>query len=99
MFDITKEYTSKIVNDRTDSTILNHAYDEYNELSDEVWLKANGRTPGEDGIIGESVDVILCMMDLIHRNYPQLTEEEFNTVVKKKLDKWYRKYHNGNTTS
>ena len=78
----------EIKNDRTIYSIVHHLKGEVIELEDELYLD----TPGEDGIIGEAVDVILCAVDAIHKDNPNVTPEEIMAVVVRKLEKWKRLY-------
>lgn len=87
-------YCTRIQNGRTIGDVLEAFFNEANELEDEIAFARLGVAPGEDGIIGEAVDTILCAMDVIHQANPELTEQEFMTVVLRKLDKWEEKYGN-----
>jgi hypothetical protein len=67
--------------------------EELGELATECKI-ANGRsykTAGPDGIVGEAIDGILCNLDMIYVENPDLTEDEFNSMVKAKCEKWYQK--------
>lgn len=68
--------------------------EEVGELSTEVNIKEgySEKPKGKDGIIGEAVDVILCAVDLIYINNPEVTEEEVRSIVTKKLAKWRGKF-------
>ena len=50
---------------------------------------------GADGIIGESVDTILCAIDMIYihakKQGIEITEEQLIEIAKKKLAKWESK--------
>lgn len=63
------------------------------ELHDEIH-RANVGLPqyGEDGVVGEAVDVMLCMIDIIYTYDPHITEDQILSVVEEKLDKWERVY-------
>lgn len=67
--------------------------EEVGELATEVRIKYGDsyKTPDVDGVIGESVDSILCLLDLIYLDNPSITEDELMTVVRAKLAKWERK--------
>lgn len=93
LFQFLKTYSSKIVDNRTRDDVLIHTAEEFGELATECKI-AKGRsykTAGPDGIFGESVDIILCALDMIYVENPDLTEDEFNSMVKAKCEKWYLK--------
>lgn len=77
-----------IRNGRTRSDVLDHARGEMEELGDEVVFANAGDAPGPDGVVGEAIDVILCMLDLIHIERPDMTEAEITAYAEKKLAKW-----------
>jgi hypothetical protein len=87
--------TSKRVNDgRTAQDILTHAVTELGELALEVQISEGKsyKKAGKDGVVGEALDVISCMVDLIYVHYGRLASEEFMvSLMKPKLDKWKEK--------
>jgi hypothetical protein len=66
---------------------------ELGELAEEVAIneKHSYKKQGSDGIVGEAIDTILCLLDLIHVHTPSITEEELIHVAQLKLDKWVTK--------
>jgi hypothetical protein len=88
IFDLTKSYGDSIKNGRTPLQIYNHSTTEINELVEEISNHVRGLPAGEDGIIGESIDVILCMIDLIQTYDSSFTNEDFMKYCEKKLNKW-----------
>jgi hypothetical protein len=78
----------QIKNSRDTFSVLNHTISEVVELQDEVY----GVGDGKDGIIGEAIDVILCCVDLIYTQHPDITEEELIKIADIKLAKWKRLY-------
>ena len=87
--------TSKAVtNDRTISDVLTHAMTELGELAQEVQI-AEGKSykqEGTDGVIGEALDVINCMVDMIYIHYGSLGNEDFMVALNaRKLAKWKEK--------
>ncbi len=93
VFDLVTNYSKIIIDSRTRSDVLEHAMEELGELATECKI-AKGRsykTAGPDGVVGESVDLILCALDMIYIDNPDLTEDEFNSIVKAKCEKWYQK--------
>jgi NTP pyrophosphatase (non-canonical NTP hydrolase) len=69
--------------------------EEAGELATEIKI-ANGFTidkvEGADGIVGEAIDVIQCAIDIIYLYNPSITEEQLNVIMKKKLEKWSKKW-------
>ena len=94
MINIIFESSDRIVNGRTSHSILAYLIEEVGELSTEINIQTGytKRQPGADGILGEAIDVILCAIDLIKVNYPDITEEELKQVVKEKCCKWESNY-------
>ena len=89
LIDIVFDASDKKIDNRTSYNILAHLMEEVGELATEVNIDFVGyKTPGEDGVIGEAVDVILCALDLIRVNYPTVTKEQLNTIAQLKCDKW-----------
>lgn len=88
-------FSDAIENDRTISDIIEHAMTELGELSMENIIE-KGRSykaPGKDGIVGEAVDVMLCMLDIIRKAEPEMTEEALMEIVQPKLQKWKETQH------
>ena len=46
------------------------------------------KVKGKDGIVGEGIDVIICVLDLIRKTYPNITESELEAIADNKLAKW-----------
>ena len=95
MLTTTLEYCASIDNGRTKETIFEHLKSEVTELSDEI----NADTPGEDGILGESVDIAICAIDQMYNELVAkgITDpKEQHAIISKitiaKLDKWKRIY-------
>jgi len=87
--------SSNFTNNRTVGSILNHLRGEIDELEIEVKI-AIGELPeisgGDDGVIGESIDCILCLLDLMLQYNKDITEEDLVMFAKIKLNKWVNKY-------
>lgn len=81
-----------IKNGRTLRTVMDHLDSEVDELRDEVSYTLVDDPNGPDGILGESVDVMLCAVDMIYIDNPNVTKEQIMEVVIKKLAKWERLY-------
>lgn len=91
MIDLVRKYCTEVVKTPRDlNYIFTHLDEEVRELEEEVYhYKSN--TPGEDGVFGESIDVILCAFDLIFKDNPDITNDEIMTYTLKKLEKWKNK--------
>lgn len=83
-----------IKSERNVWSVHRHLMGEVSELDNEMYNKFTGDPMGIDGILGESVDVILCAVDLIYQEYPDITEEQVMEVVHRKLNKWVSLYGN-----
>jgi hypothetical protein len=89
------KYSKEIQNGRTIDTVWKHFLSEVSELSFEVDVVNGTLLPeygGEDGLVGEAIDGILCLVDLIYKHNPEITEEELRAIAAKKLEKWKRIY-------
>lgn len=65
--------------------------EEVGELATEIGIKTGyiqNKQPGKDGVTGEAIDAILCLMDIIILDNPQLTSTDFEMILNKKLAKW-----------
>lgn len=78
---------------RSHGHILLAAQSEMGEIADEVMIIENMsyKEEGPDGVVGESIDAILCLLDLIHRHDPSLTEADLVTIATAKGGKWINK--------
>lgn len=79
--------------DRSLHYILSSAVEEIGELSTEINI-AQGfsyKNPGVDGIIGEGVDVIISVLDIIYKANPGITEDQLAEIASKKCKKWLSK--------
>lgn len=88
MYNLVKKFSERIRNGRTNRDVINYLYGEYVELHEEVFAE----TPGEDGVMGEAVDVILIALDMIYLDNPSITQEEIEAYMLKKCEKWERLY-------
>jgi NTP pyrophosphatase (non-canonical NTP hydrolase) len=85
--------TSKTIdNNRTPTEVLGYSMTELGELAEEVLIKnstiSNHKKEGKDGIVGEAIDLILCAVDLIYLDNPDITEEDIQKIARQKLLKW-----------
>jgi hypothetical protein len=84
------EFCERIKNNRTLDDIYKHSLGEMDELQTEIEAVKNKSTSGPDGIKGEAIDVILCMLDILYQE--GATEEEIEAYMIKKSIKWERVY-------
>lgn len=84
-------YSDGIQNSRTEASVTNKIIEELFELKDEVF-NSDVYGHGEDGVVGEAIDIIICALDLIKLNNPNITEEQLIEIATKKCDKWERLY-------
>jgi NTP pyrophosphatase (non-canonical NTP hydrolase) len=78
---------------RTPSSILGHTMAELGELALEINIE-NGysyKQPDEDGVVGEAIDTIMCLLDLIHVSNPNITENDIAEIMQVKGRKWIEK--------
>jgi hypothetical protein len=78
--------------DRSLRDILDHGIGEMKETLDEVEIFL-GDLPGPagaDGVIGEAIDTILCLLDLIYKFNPTFTEAQMVEIAESKGAKWIR---------
>lgn len=87
---LTREYSKKVKKKRTPSDIFIALTSEIGELADELSIESgfSYKQPGTDGVIGEALDCILCLIDLIHIRDPNITEEQLMEMALLKLEKW-----------
>ena len=94
ILDVVRHFSSLIQNGRTIDDIVRHGKLEMVELDEEVLAikYPTEFTPGKDGIVGEAIDVIACMLDLIFVHAPDTTDEQINAILLSKCEKWARRY-------
>lgn len=65
--------------------------EELGELATELAI-SNGtkkREPSPDGVVGEAIDVLVCVIDLLYQELGDtITEQGFLDHVQSKLNKW-----------
>lgn len=85
--------SDRVVNARTRYSILAATMSELGELAVEIAISEGDsyKEVGSDGIIGEAIDAIACLVDLIRREKPSITEEELLEITRVKLQKWESK--------
>ena len=88
MINLVKQYSEEIDSSRTEKTVFKYMLLEVEELREEIY----GTEEGEDGVIGEAIDVIACLLDIIIQHNPSITQEEIDVILEKKLQKWVRNH-------
>lgn len=70
--------------------IMHSVTEEAGELATEVSISLGykNRGPGNDGVIGESIDVILSAVDMIYAADPNITINDIQAIVANKCRKW-----------
>lgn len=81
----------KIKNNRTPSSVLSHLNEELHELQDEIHLAQLSFEQGEDGVLGEAIDVLLCAIDFEIMK-TGISAADIQLKIIQKLDKWERLY-------
>lgn len=78
---------------RTLYSVLTSATSELGELAEEVMIAEGNsyKAPGKDGIVGEAIDTIQCLLDIIHLANPKLRESDINAMMQAKCNKWIDK--------
>lgn len=81
------------VKPRTRYSVYASAQSEMGELADEIRILEGdlNKEVGPDGVIGEAIDVIACMLDLIHVHDPDVAAGVVHSLMQNKLQKWVRK--------
>ncbi|WYN05132.1 hypothetical protein ISREJYDI_CDS0171 [Pseudomonas phage UNO-G1W1] len=86
--------TSKNVGSDNRMNTFGSLVEEVGELSTELAI-SNGtkqREPSPDGVVGEAIDVLVCIIDLLYQELgDKITEQAFLERVQTKLDKWENK--------
>jgi hypothetical protein len=87
LLSMVRGYSDAIANGRTLQEIGSHLRDEVQELDEEL----AALTPGEDGVAGEAIDVMLCALDLVFKARPDWTDADIVTYARRKCQKWASK--------
>lgn len=83
--------TSSIVETpRTPLSVLSKVMEEVGELAQEVAINSgvSYKQPGKDGVLGEAVDAIIAIIDLVYVVNNTITEDDLIEVAQLKLAKW-----------
>ena len=83
MFETVRDYSIMIKDDRTIDDILNHTMEELGELTEEIQIKYGWieDDAGPDGIVGESIDILACVLDMIHNVDIEIKEGVYNRML------------------
>lgn len=75
---------------RTLHSVFLQAQAEMGELAEEINIHTGllNKPAGKDGVLGEAIDSILCLLDLIHVLDPNIAQGTVNGVALEKLQKW-----------
>lgn len=86
-------YSKKIKTSRTKYAVTCKAMEELGECAQEVLIESGEsyKEPGKDGVIGEALDTIAALVDLIYLQNSEITEEELIEQITPKLEKWQKK--------
>lgn len=76
--------------DRTLYSVFNHVVEEIGETSTEISIVMgdSNKSPGPDGVVGEAIDAIVSLLDLIYKFDSSITEEDMAVIAQMKCDKW-----------
>lgn len=88
LFSVVIDAAKLVKNGRSPLDIYRHTGSEYRELG----LEIVGRGDGKDGVIGEAIDMIICDIDQIYLENPEITEAEVIAIAERKCEKWKAVY-------
>ncbi len=89
----TSELGDEFNKERTSYSVLAAIMSEVGETSEEIAIM-NGdsyKNSGPDGVIGEALDAIIALLDLIYVVDPTITEARMYAIARPKCDKWIEK--------
>lgn len=93
MYNLIKQYSQEIKDNRDKNKVYLKVAEEMGELSQEINIQNGFVKPekgGPDGVIGEAMDAIISLFDIIYLENPNITEEELMQIAKNKCDKWVK---------
>lgn len=92
---IVYQYSQQVQDGRTIRDIFRHLCSEIDELNEEIIFEVNKEPPGDDGIVGECIDVIACAIDIIlqkNKDVPiEVLEPLLEERMTQKCQKWVYK--------
>ena len=82
--------SDRIHNQRTEQDVFNKLIEEVGELAIEISVLTGNtyKKGGVDGVVGEAIDAINCLIDLIRVHKPELTEVDLVDIAYRKQLKW-----------
>lgn len=85
--------SKQIKDGRTQDDVFKYMMTEVGELAMEMCIRDGftDRLAGEDGVVGEAIDIIACALDIIYLKRPDITDAELEAVMQRKLAKWINK--------
>ena len=91
------EVSKMVSQTRNETSVMLHVMEEVGELALElaIYNGTSYKPAGSDGVIGEAVDSIICLIDLIYCHNTEITEEELQVIFTKKTQKWIDKTSKG----
>lgn len=93
MIDTIFATSDTILNNRSNFEILAHLTEEVGELAEETIIHEglSYKSQGKDGLVGEAVDAIICILDLVRRTHPECTADQLAKIAESKCNKWKEK--------
>lgn len=91
LFQVVKATSLSVTNERTLQHVVIKTMEEVGELSQEILIHdgvTTNKPPGKDGVVGEAIDAIITLLDIIHVHSPGITEEDLVKIAKQKCQKW-----------
>jgi hypothetical protein len=84
--------SDRIHNRRSEQDVFNKLIEEVGELAIEISVLTGNtyKKGGPDGVVGEAIDAINCLIDLIRIYKPDLTEADLAEIAHFKQLKWER---------
>lgn len=83
-----REFSDGVRDGRTLAEICYHLKLELQELDQEL----AAAEPGEDGVAGEAIDVMLCALDLVFKARPDWSDADIVAYAERKCRKWASKH-------
>lgn len=87
------EISDKIDDGRTLSTVMLSLQEEVGELATEVAIHIGKsyKEPSSDGVVGEAVDVMVVLLDIIKLYDPTVSIADIEQIMVDKSNKWKSK--------
>lgn len=92
LLQIMRHYGAQIDDGRSLADTLRYAAGELRELADEIERRERGEALGPDGILGEAVDVMVCLADIVVQAVPDVSDTELTRTFDAKCRKWLRTF-------